>query len=342
MIIPKQLVTEAPEPLEALINKSTCGDSRLLLSRVDSDSIDCIYMDPPFNSDSDYRLDPDSETGFNDEFDSDARYIALIEPMLIECKRALKEKGSLFFHISAAEMMIPNMLCRKHFRRVQPIFWKKSRSKNNIKNKLGATIDVIFWCSDHAKPKMNMVYQPLDEYYAANSYKNKDERGNYALGHIVYTATQKTKNKDRLYSIVHAGVTYAPKNGWRLSQEDLQSMIDDNRIHFPSKAGANPYKKIYKHESKGKPCTDLWDDVYSIAQGSEKRVYPTQKPIALLDRIIKMTTDVGDIVLDPVAGSGTTGVAASRLDRKYILFDQNIEATKICMQRIAEEGKNGI
>lgn len=119
-------------------------------------------------------------------------------------------------------------------------------------------------------------------------------------------------------------------------------MIDDNRIHFPSKAGANPYKKIYKHESKGKPCTDLWDDVYSIAQGSEKRVYPTQKPIALLDRIIKMTTDVGDIVLDPVAGSGTTGVAASRLDRKYILFDQNIEATKICMQRIAEEGKNGI
>jgi len=55
-----------------------------------------------------------------------------------------------------------------------------------------------------------------------------------------------------------------------------------------------------------------------------------------------MTTDVGDIVLDPVAGSGTTGVAASRLDRKYILFDQNIEATKICMQRIAEEGKNGI
>ena len=169
----------------------------MLLSRVDNDSIDCVYMDPPFNSDSDYRLGPDSETGFNDEFDSDARYIAMIEPMLIECKRVLKEKGSLFFHISAAEMMIPNTLCRKYFRRVQPIFWKKSRSKNNVKNKLGATVDVIFWCSDHVKPKMNMVYQPLDEYYAANSYKNKDDRGNYALGHIVYTCLLYTSPSPR-------------------------------------------------------------------------------------------------------------------------------------------------
>ncbi len=181
-----------------------------------------------------------------------------------------------------------------------------------------------------------MVYQQLDEYYSENSYKNKYERGFYALGHIVYTKTQRTKKPERLYSIEHNGVTYAPENGWRMSEEDLRAMIADNRIHFPQKASANPYKKIYKHESLGKPCTDVWDDIHSIAMGSEARVYPTQKPLALLDRIIKMSSDEGDIVLDPVAGSGTTGVAAKKLKRSFILFDMNPKAVILCKERTQE------
>jgi DNA modification methylase len=187
------------------------------------------------------------------------------------------------------------------------------------------------------KPKFNMVYQPLDEYYAKNSYKNQDSRGNYALGHIVYTATQRTKNKDRLYALKHDGQIYEPKNGWRLSKEALWGLIKNNRIHFPKKATANPYKKIYKHESQGKPCTDLWDDIHSLAQGTESRLYPTQKPISLLKRIIQLTTDEGDVILDPVAGSGTTGVAATLLNRDFILIDKNPDAIKICKKRIKEE-----
>ena len=260
------------EHLEAQMPKFVCADSREALKSIPHNSVDCVYMDPPFNSNATYRLNPSSELGFEDKFKDGESYTALVEPMLANISRILKKEGSLFFHISAAEMLIPQFLCNKYFKRVQPIFWKKSRSKNNVKNKLGATIDVIFWCSNSKKPKYNIIYQPLDEYYANNSYKNSDERGNYALGHVVYTATQKTTNPDRLYSVVHEGVTYSPPTGWRLSQEDLQNLINDNRIHFPSKAGANPYKKIYKHESKGKPCTDLWDDLHSIAQGGESRV----------------------------------------------------------------------
>jgi len=238
---------------------------------------------------------------------------------------------------------MPSMICSKFFRRVQPIFWKRSRSKNNVKTKLGACTDVIFWCSHVEKPKFNMVYQPLDSYYAENSYKNKDDRGNYALGHVCYTKTQapdKSKS-DRYYSIVHNGKAYSPTYGWRMSLDDLEALIKDDRIHFPkNKKNANPYKKIYAHESKGKPSTDYWDDLHSIAMGSEERVYPTQKPVALMKRIIEMSTDVGDTILDPVAGAGTTGVAASLLDRHYIMFDISEDAIETCKRRIKNEGKN--
>ena len=320
------------------------GDSRELLKQIESKSVNTIYFDPPFNSNRNYRLTSDKNSlGFDDVFASDSEYASLIDPMLEQCSRVLKKDGSLFFHISADQMLVPHMLCSRHFKNVRPIFWKRSRSKNNIKTKLGACTDVIFWCSNIKKPKFNMVYQPLDEYYSENSYKNKDARGNYALGHICYTKTQAPDPKttpDRYYTLTHNGVTYEPEYGWRLSLKDLQALVKDNRVHFPSKSGANPYKKIYKHESKGKPSTDYWDDIHSIAQGSEERVYPTQKPVALLRRIIEMSTDVGDVVLDPVAGSGTTGVAASQLDRNYILFDISEDAGKVQKRRIKNEGKN--
>ena len=320
------------------------GDSRELLKQVADKSVQSIYFDPPFNSNRKYRLTTDDDSiGFDDIFKSDDEYVSLVEPMVKECARILKKDGSFFFHISADQMLIPSMICSKFFRRVQPIFWKRSRSKNNVKTKLGACTDVIFWCSHVEKPKFNMVYQPLDSYYAENSYKNKDDRGNYALGHVCYTKTQapdKSKS-DRYYSIVHNGKAYSPTYGWRMSLDDLEALIKDDRIHFPkNKKNANPYKKIYAHESKGKPSTDYWDDLHSIAMGSEERVYPTQKPVALMKRIIEMSTDVGDTILDPVAGAGTTGVAASLLDRNYIMYDISEDAIETCKRRIKNEGKN--
>ena len=326
------------------MNKIQLGDSRELLKQLEKLSVDAVYFDPPFNSNRKYRLtSSDDSIGFDDIFKSDDEYVKLVEPMVKECARVLKKDGSFFFHISADQMLIPQMICSKFFSRVQPIFWKRSRSKNNVKTKLGACTDVIFWCSHVAKPKFNMVYQPLDSYYAENSYKNKDARGNYALGHVCYTRTQapdKSKS-DRYYSIVHKGKTYSTTYGWRMSLDDLEALIKDNRIHFPkNKKNANPYKKIYAHESKGKPSTDYWDDLHSIAMGSEERVYPTQKPVALMRRIIEMSTNVGDVILDPVAGAGTTGVAASQLGRNYILFDISEDAIEACERRIKNEGKN--
>ena len=323
------------------MNVTKVGDSRELLEELEDKTVNVVYLDPPFNSNRKYRLtSSDDSVGFDDIFSTDSEYVELVSPIVKECARILKKDGSFFFHISADQMLIPHMICSKYFKKVQPIFWKRSRSKNNVKTKIGACTDVIFWCSHLEKPKFNMVYQPLDPYYAENSYKNKDKRGNYALGHICYTKTQapdRKKTPHRYYEIQHGGKTYNPQYGWRMSKEDLESLIADDRIHFPTKRG-NPYKKIYAHESKGKPSTDYWDDIHSIAMGAEERVYPTQKPVALLKRIIEMTSDEGDVVLDPTAGSGTTGVAASQLGREYMLFDISEDAIETCKRRIKNEG----
>lgn len=317
------------------------GDSRRLLEELEDKMVNVVYLDPPFNSNRKYRLtSSDDSIGFDDIFSTDQEYVDLVAPMVKECARVLKKNGSFFFHISADQMLIPHMICSKYFKKVQPIFWKRSRSKNNVKTKIGACTDVIFWCSHSEKPKFNMVYQPLDAYYAENSYKNKDNRGNYALGHVCYTKTQapdRKKTPHRYYEINHGGKIYNPQYGWRMSREKLETLIADERIHFPTKRG-NPYKKIYAHESKGKPSTDYWDDIHSIAMGVEERVYPTQKPVALLRRMIEMTSNEGDIVLDPTAGSGTTGVASSQLGRQYILFDISEDAIEACERRIKNEG----
>lgn len=79
---------------------------------------------------------------------------------------------------------------------------------------------------------------------------------------------------------------------------------------------------------------DLWDDIPSIAQGAEERSYPTAKPLKLLERIVQMTTDPGDLVLDPVAGSGTTGVACKNLGRQCVLMDQNAQAISIMQEKL--------
>ncbi len=190
----------------------------------------------------------------------------------------------------------------------------------------------VFKNKDSKDKKFNLQYQKLDEYYFEPSYTNKDEVGYYALGHIVNGSTRKATNPSRLYSITLDGRSYKPKNGWRMSEEDLKSLISQNRIHVPKGKG-NLYRKLYKHESKGKPATNLWDDIHSISQGRELRKYPTAKPIKLLERLIQISTNESDWVYDPMCGSGTTAQAANNLNRKCIINDINTDIIDIVKSR---------
>lgn len=305
------------------------GDCLKLVDTILPNSIDVIYLDPPFDSNRNYVLSADNNVGFNDKWNHDD-YEVFIQAVVQKCIIKLKEKGSLFFHISTDRMFIPEKILRQHFPYVQPIFWKKCRSKNNVTSKLGSTIDIIFKCNKHKSAKFNLVYQAKDEKYLNTSFKNSDERGNYALGHII---TEPSK-KGYMYEYTFQNVVYSPKTGWRIKMEDLAALDADNRLHIPKSKGAKLYKKIYLHENPGKACTDLWDDIHSLAQGSEVRSYPTAKPVELLERIIQISSDPGDIILDPMCGSGTTGLACKNLNRKCILMDQNSEVKSIVNQRI--------
>ena len=289
-----------------------------------------IYWDPPFNSDREYKLSHDNTLGFSDKW-TDTTYEEFIRRNTDILYDLLEIDGTLFFHISSSCMYIPEKVLRSKFKFVEPIFWKKCRSKNNVKTKLGSVVDIIWKCNKIKSPKFNLILQEKDSVYLKNSFKNKDSRGNYSLGHLV---TEKTK-KGYMYEIKIGDKTFNPTSGWRIKEEDLKKLISEDRIHVPTKKGANLYKKIYLHENPGKPCTDLWDDIHSISQGKEERKYPTAKPIKLIERLIEISTDVGDYVYDPMCGSGTTARACYNLNRKCIVNDINVDIVEIVKSRFS-------
>ena len=304
------------------------GNCLELIPALENGSVQTVYVDPPFNSGRTYALAAGSDVGFSDKW-TDESYKEFVESLVDACLPKMKKDGSFFFHISTDQMWIPEQVLRAKFKHVRPIFWKRCRSKNNVKKTLGASVDIVFWCYQTEKRKFNMVYQALDEYYTEHSFTNKDARGAFALGHIVPDRTR-TGN---VYPFTIEGRTFNPERGWRMKQEDLQALADDNRLYVPKGTKANLYKKIYKDESLGKPALDLWDDIPSIAQGAEVRNYPTAKPVKLLERILSMTTGENDLVLDPCGGSGTTGAAALALKRRCVLMDLNPQAIEIMRAR---------
>ena len=315
------------------------ADSIDHISEIDIE-FQAIYLDPPYDLSRTHRYSAVLDgPEFKDTWDGD-EYSIWLDRMVTACKSVLAKDGTLFLHISAEQSLVPEMVLTKHFAKVEKILWQKAHGKNTVKKKLGAVVDIIFMASTNNR-KFNLVYVPLDDYYFENSYTQRDERGLYALGAIKHDKTR----KGHFYTVTHSktGETYEAPYGWRFPEEEMQRMISENRIHFPQMKGATLYKKLYKHENKGKPLSNLWDDVHYITRTDEdQRFYPTQKPFKLLRRIIAISTDPGDWVLDPVAGSGTTGAAALSLGRNAYLIDVNPETEPIMEQRMARSVDDGI
>lgn len=321
----KNEIVVAPSPPSVRFSLGHCVP---LLNSLTDESVRLFYLDPPFDSDRNYTLSVDSSVGFKDKWEGD-EYELLIRKVIDACYPKLMKDGTLFFHISAECMFLPHKILLEKFKFVSMIFWKRCRSKNNVKKKLGSTIDIIFKCSKINTPVFNLVFQDKDAKYLANSFKNKDERGNYALGHLV---TESTKVGYK-YEFTIGDRTFSPAAGWRIPSDELNALAKEKRLHVPKGANAKLYKKIYLSENPGKPCTDLWDDIHSIGQGNEERKYPTAKPKKLLERILSIASNPDDLVCDPMCGSGTTGAAATTLGRRCILFDSNPDVVPIIKSR---------
>lgn len=294
-------------------------------------NIDLIYMDPPYDTNRNFTLDSKSDTtGFNDKWTGN-EYEVWLSTLVSNLKKTLSKQGTLIIHISSENSFIIERVLRDRFKNIEKIYWKRCHGKNTVKNKFGAVVDILFVAYDN-KRIFNEVRIPMEE-DSAWAFKNRDEVGQYSLGALKHDRTR----KGYMYTISHDNIEYKNEYGWKQSKEIVEKMISENRIHFVPKS-KNMYVKIYKHEHKGKPLSNFWDDIHSITRtNKDPRLYPTQKPQKLLERLIRIFTNPESIILDPVCGSGTTGFVADKLNRKCILIDMNAEVLPIINKRFQDK-----
>jgi|TARA_B100001094_G_scaffold296415_1_gene318593 DNA modification methylase len=299
----------------------------------DIDSIDqtfdLVYMDPPFGLQRDFTMQEENgqQKGFSDKWESFDDYTDWYANVINSCWAKLNKNGWMYTHNN---FMGNALVMSKIDRKIRDSFytnisWKRSGPKNNIKNGWGNIVDSIL-VFRKGSPYFEVEYTSLDPVYAANSFNNKDDVGYYALAKV-------TGEKSRPCArFEYKG--YNPVYGFRITKEKLEELSAQDLLHYGTN---NIYKKIYSHESKGVPVQNLWDDVYFISRSEKnKRKYPTQKPLKLLQRIIKASSESGGWVLDPFCGSGTTAIAAMELGRNCITMDVNPDAISIAQQTIDE------
>jgi DNA modification methylase len=309
---------------------------------------DLGYMDPPYFLDRTFSLEALDETvsftrGWDDheahEFCEDIAkhtkneklidYLSWLFVRLELIHKNMAETGSFFLHIGTREAPYVSLLLDKIFGFSgwrTTITWQRSHPHNNLKKSLGNVSDYIFYYSKGEKYTFNLLHTPHDEVYLANSFSNEDENGPYALAPVI----QEKSRRGHFYE--YKGVT--PPFGWRVRQETLETLDNENRIHW----GTNrAYKKVYLKEAQGAALQNIWTDVHNITRTEvDNRKYPTQKPIKLLERIVELSTNPGDLVYDPFCGSGTTLVAALKHGRVALGTDVSPEAVRITLDRLRD------
>jgi DNA modification methylase len=293
-------------------------------------SFDLIYMDPPFGLQRDFMmLEQDGEEkGFSDNWESFDDYILWYADIINKAWGKLNKNGWMYLHNN----FIGNALVLSHVdKNVRDAFytnisWKRSGPKNNIKNGWGNIVDSIMVIRK-GNPYFEVEYTDLDAKYEKNSFKNQDERGYYALA----KTTGEKSRPGRKFEFKG----YNPEYGWRVSEDILKELEDTNFLHY----GKNTiYKKIYLEDNKGVPVQNLWDDVYFISRSeSNKRKYPTQKPLKLLERIVKSSCPEDGWVFDPFAGSGTTAIASQLLGRNCITCDINPQSIELVTEATQQD-----
>lgn len=217
------------------------------------------------------------------------------------------------------------------------IVWKRSSAHSDTKQgrrQHGHIHDVLLFYTKGEEWTWNPIHTPYDEDYVKNFYKHVEpETGRrYRLGDLTGPGGASKGNPE--YEVM--GVT----RYWRYSEERMAELIAEGRV-IQTKPGAVPAYKRYLDEMPGVPLQDVWTDIKPIgAQARERLGYPTQKPEALLERIIESSTDKGQTILDPFCGCGTTIAVAQRLQREWIGVDISPQAVNIMKRRVDQAGAN--
>jgi len=333
--------------LKGWTNKLIWGDNKLILSSLKNGplreeiekqgGLKLIYIDPPFDVGADFSMDIEiggdtftkkpnilEEIAYRDTWGKGAdSFIAMIYERLILMRDLLAEDGSIYVHCDWRVNAFIRIVMNEIFginNYVNEITWKRSDAHSDGgqgAKQFGKICDTIFYCVKSVGQQiLNMQFTPLPEATASKWYRHVEEGTGRRYNKADITGPGGAKKGNPVYD--WKGVTRA----WRYSRERMEQLDREGLIVYSSTG--MPYLKRYLDESKGVPTQDLWDDIKMIRGihgSSEGLAYPTQKPEALLERIIKASTNPNDLVADFFGGSGTTAAVAEKLGRKWIVSD---------------------
>lgn len=352
------------------------GDNlRVLREYIPDESVDLIYLDPPFNSNATYNVlfaekngtasaaqiqafedtwhwDISSEQAYREVVEQGPKrvadvlralreflgqndmmaYLAMMAIRLVELHRVLKPEGTIYLHCDPTASHYIKILMDAvfgHERFVNEIIWKRTAAKGLSFTRFASNHDVILRYSKSDKWVWNPQYVAHDPEYVRKFYRYVEpETGRrYRLDNLA----NPNKNRPNL-TYEFLGVTRV----WRWTKERMQAAYEQGLI-VQRKPGGVPALKRYLDEQEGTPVGDVWTDIKPIqSQSAERLGYPTQKPEALLERIILASSNEGDVVLDPFCGCGTTVSVAERLKRRWIGIDITYLAIDLIMRRLRD------
>ncbi|NMN58018.1 site-specific DNA-methyltransferase (adenine-specific) [Xanthobacter sp. SG618] len=363
-------------------NKLFFGDNLTVLrEHVPDESVDLVYLDPPFNSQARYNVlfkspredvasaqvaafldfwswGKEAEAAFHDlmlrggstasflgafrnalgESDMMA-YLVMMAARISELRRALKNTGSLYLHCDQTaghylKIIIDGIFGPDCFK--SEITWKRSSSHGNVSANYGALTDSIFFVTRGRNYTWNQQYHEFSDDYVAGKFTNMDPDGR--RWQSVSLRNPALRPNLKYNYCASNGQKYEPHpNGWAVKLERMQAYDSEGRLHYPARPGGQLRVKQYLDESKGVRLQNLWTDIPALNSQAKERIgYPTQKPIALLERIIATSSNAGDIILDPFCGCGTSVHAAEKLGRRWMGIDVSIHAIHVIEKRLSE------
>ena len=340
------------------------GDNlNILRDHIHNESIDLVYLDPPFNSSRTYNVLFKDESGNEAEAQITAfedtwhwnpiteatfqelltcadlnvskmigaltdfigknqmmAYLVMMAVRLIELHRVLKPAGSLYLHCDPTashylKIVLDSIFGAANFQ--NEICWKRTSAHSSAK-RYGPIHDVILFYSKSSNFTWNQQYLSHDEEYVRKFYRHRDAAGRlYRLSDLTAAGIRHGSSGQPWHGIDPS----AKGVHWKFTIENLERLDAEGRIHWPVRGNVPAYKR-YLDEVKGVTLQDIFDDIPPIgAQAQERLHYPTQKPVALLERILSASSNPRDVVLDPFCGCGTTIAAAERLGRQWMGID---------------------
>lgn len=338
----------------------------ILREYIPGESIDLVYLDPPFNSNRNYNVLFKDESGKDSEAQITAfedtwhwnqateqayhelvtegpqhvsqmigalrqfigtnqmmAYLVMMAARLVELHRVLKPTGSLYLHCDPTashylKVILDSIFGAEQFR--NEISWERSQTRSSISKIYRRAHDVLFFYTKSDKYTFNMQYRELSS-ASKKLYSNVDEIGSYQRVPLLVSGRRNGETGQPWRGI---DPNKRGKEGmhWVTTPDKLEEYERQGLILWPKKEGGVPRLKYYLTNSPGVPLNDFWGDIELIASSSKEALgYPTQKPLALLERVIQVSSNSGDTVLDPFCGCGTAVAAAQKLGRRWVGID---------------------